>query len=185
MNRTLLAIGAASLSLACAFTTGCSSSSTSDNTATDAGGAGDGAATGTLYARLGEHSGIASAISAIVAQELMDTEISAFFGNLGSAGHPTAAQLEACFTDLLSVAAGGTAEMYPTTESGFTCRSMKDAHASLHIPQATFDKFVSIAAAELKTLGVADADIQTIGGVLNGTATDIVDPTAVADAGPG
>jgi len=57
---------------------------------------------------------------------------------------------------------------------------MHASHVALHIPGATFDKFVMIAAGVLKSAGVADADIQTIGGVLNGTKTDIVDPAAPA-----
>ena len=181
MIRKLFVISASSLVLALAA--GCSSSSTSSSSTPDGGtAAGDGGSSDTLYTRLGGHDGIRKAINAIVAAELADTEIASFFGNVGMPGHPTADQIEACFTDLLGNAAGGT-EAYPATESGFTCRSMKDSHASLHIPQATFDKFVTIAAGELKTLGVADADITTIGGVLNGTQSAIVDPNAVADAG--
>lgn len=60
---------------------------------------------------------------------------------------------------------------------GFTCRDMKTAHAALHISGATFDKFVTIAAGTLKRLGVADADITVVGGVLVSTKADIVDPS--------
>jgi hypothetical protein len=59
---------------------------------------------------------------------------------------------------------------------------MATIHRPLHISGGTFDKFVMIAAGELQTLGVAAADIQTIGGVLNSTKTAIVDPS-LADAG--
>ncbi len=142
---------------------------------------GDGGAN-TLYSRLGGHSGIRTAINAVVAKELMDPEIAAFFGATGTQGHPTADQIEECFTNLLGKAAGGP-EQYPTTANGFTCRDMHSSHVGLHIPGSTFDKFVVIAAGVLKSAGVADADITTIGGVLNGTKTDIVDPNA--DAGPG
>src|SRR3954454_10666391 len=77
-----------------------------------------------LYDRLGGHQGIRTAVNAIVAQELMDPEIVTFFGAVGKAGHPTADQLEECFTNLLGKAAGG-AEAYPTAVDGFTCRDMK------------------------------------------------------------
>jgi hypothetical protein len=164
-----------------AFSLGCSDDDTSGTTTTnttDSGGGGGtdtgtDAGTTTLYARLGGHDGITTAITAIVAEELKDTEIAAFFGNVGKTGHPTKDQVIACFTDLLGHAAGGT-ELYPATESGFTCRDMKTSHTGMNIPAATFDKFVTIAAGVLKTAGVADADIGTIGGVLNGTKADIV-----------
>jgi hypothetical protein len=143
--------------------------------ATGARAPGDAGTTTTLYSRLGGHDGIRTAVNAIVTEELKDAEIAAFFGAVGTPGHPTADQIEACFTDLLGKAAGG-AETYPTTESGFVCRDMKTAHASLHIPAATFDKFVTIAAGVLKGAGVADADIAVVGGVLNGTKGDVVSP---------
>ena len=76
-----------------------------------------------LYDRLGGHQGIRTAVNAIVAKELMDPEIATLFANVGQAGHPTADQLEECFTNLLGKAAGG-AEAYPTTVDGFTCRDM-------------------------------------------------------------
>lgn len=132
----------------------------------------------TLYQRLGGNAGIRAAVDAIVAEELKDAQIAAFFGNLGMPGHPTADQLKACLTDQLGNAAGGP-EVYPTTKSGFTCRDMKTAHAGLNISGAVFDKFVTIAAGVLKSAGVADEDITVIGGVLNGTKADI----AVSDAG--
>ncbi len=145
----------------------------------DSGVAADTGTASTLYTRLGGHDGIAGAVHLIVVEELKDSEISAFFGAVGTAGHPTAGQIEGCFTALLGSVAGGP-EVYPTTIDGFTCRDMKSSHAALKIPGATFDKFVTIAAGVLKTAGVADADITTIGGVLNGTKTDIV---VAADAG--
>jgi hypothetical protein len=151
-----------------------------DDTGNGSGGTGndtDASMTDNLYTRLGEHSGIRTAIDAIVAEELKDAEIASFFGAVGTAGHPTKDQIAACFTDLLGKAAGGP-EAYPTMESGFQCRSMTAAHAGLHIPAPTFDKFVVIAAGVLKSAGVADTDITTIGGVLNGTKGDIVDPAA-------
>ena len=151
---------------------------TDTGTTADSGVTSDTGAASTLYTRLGGHDGIAAAIHLIVVEELKDSEIAGFFGAVGTPGHPTAAQIEGCFTALLGKAAGGT-EVYPTTIDGFTCRDMKSSHAGLNIPGTTFDKFVTIAAGVLKTAGVADADIVTVGGVLNGTKADIV----TADAG--
>ncbi len=152
------------------------------------GGGGDSGSTDTLYKRLGGHDGIRKAVEAIVAAELADTEIASFFGQVGMPGHPNADQIEECLTIQLGSVAGGT-ETYPVmldaTHGSFQCRSMKAAHVALHIPASTFDKFVTIAAGKLKALGVADADITTIGTVLVGTKSDIVDPAAMYDAGPG
>lgn len=152
---------------------GCSSDDDDKSTpAPDAGGQTD-----TLYQRLGGHQGIRSALDAIIVEELKDPEIAPFFALVGTPGHPTGSQIGECFTNLLGRAAGGP-ETYPTVAEGFQCRDMKTSHAGLMIPDAIFDKFVTIAAGVLKTAGVADADITTIGGVLNGTKADIVDPSA-------
>jgi hypothetical protein len=178
-------------SLPLAVIASCSSSSPSppppaDGGATDSGG--DGTTT-TLYERLGGHAGIRLAVNAIVAAELTDTKIASYFFNQVAspvpAGHPTVDQLSECFTDLLGSVAGG-AETYPTTvtdEAGtFTCRDLATIHQPLGISGGTFDTFIVIAAAELKTLGVASADITTIGTVLQGTRTAVVS-SSVADAG--
>jgi hypothetical protein len=144
---------------------------------------------GTLYTRLGGHAGIRSAIDAIVAKELMDPDLESYFFNQVAtpvpAGHPTVDQLEECFTDQLGSAAGGP-ETYPTSvtdDAGtFTCRDMATIHTPLHISGGTFSTFITIAAGELQTLGVATADISTIGSVLTSTQAAIVDPN-LADAG--
>jgi hypothetical protein len=156
---------------------------------TDGGSDGGDATTTTLYQRLGGHTGIRSAVNAIVGAELMDAKIASFFFNQVAspvpAGHPTVDQLSECFTDLLASVAGGT-EMYPMTvtdEAGtFTCRDLATIHQPLGISGGTFDTFIMIAATELQTLGVASADIMTIGTVLEGTRTAIVS-SSVADAG--
>ena len=163
-------------------------STTRDTGATDAGN--DGGSTtdtggSTLYARLGGHDGIQATIAAIVTAEVKDPDIASYFApNLNNPNHkPQVADIEECFADLLGLAAGGT-ETYPTTTSGgFVCRGMDVAHANLHIGNGTFDNFVAIAAAELKTLNVSDTDIATIGGILDGTKPEIVDKAA-PDGGP-
>lgn len=142
----------------------------------------------TLYDRLGKNAGLKSALDAIVADELKDPEIAAFFSmNDGTkAGHPSAGQIKECLVLQLGMAAGGP-EKYPGKVSGdFMCRDMKASHAAIMpISAATFDKFVTIAAGTLKRLGVADADIAVIGGVLNSTKADITTASTLTDAGPG
>jgi hemoglobin len=186
--------GTVTCALIAALAVGCSSSSSGSPTTppVDSGGGGDGATT--LYERLGGNSGIAGAVDAIVAAEVQDPDIASFFAPNGQSGHmPTVAQIKACLVLQLGNAAGGP-EVYPgTVAGGFTCRSMKAAHASLHIGNGTFDKFISIAAMTLMTAGVSAADIGTIGGVLTSLKPDIVDPSAPdggpfmggSDAGPG
>ncbi len=172
-------------------------SSGSSGAATDGGGD----AGSTLYSRLGGHAGIRGAVNAVVAQELMDTDIQTYFFNQVAAsvpaGHPTADQIEECFTDLLGHIAGGP-ESYPTTvvtlddagadAGSFTCRDMVTIHQPLKISGGTFDTFVTIAGGVLTSaMGTGNytytaADIQTVAGALVGTKSDIVDP-AQADAG--
>ncbi|MBL8683095.1 MAG: group 1 truncated hemoglobin [Myxococcales bacterium] len=150
------------------------------------GGGGDGG--GTLYTRLGGRAGIATAVDAIVAQELMDPEIASYFyfqvtpGSSGMPpvnGHPSVAQLKSCLVNQLANAAGGP-EAYPGTPAdnmGWQCRNMADSHRELRIPGTVFDRFVMIAAGVLTSAGVAPADITVIGGVLNSTRSAIVDPS--------
>jgi hypothetical protein len=147
--------------------------------------AGAGGLSGTLYERLGGHPGIKAAIGAIVTAELGDSDIASYFApNLKDPNHmPQPGDIEECFTDLLGSVAGGP-ETYPTTlDDGYVCRSMPAAHAALHIGGSTFDNFVLIAGGVLKDAKVADADIATIAGVLNGTKLAIVDKSAPA-SGP-
>ena len=147
--------------------------------------AGAGGVVDSLYLRLGGHPGIQAAIGAIVTAELGDSDIASYFAPaLKDKSHsPQPAEIEECFTDLLGSVSGGKEE-YPTTlDDGYVCRSMTDAHKDLHIGGDTFDTFVMIAATELKKLKVADADIASIGDVLNGTKTVIIDAKAPA-SGP-
>lgn len=177
-------------------------SSSSSGGVTDAGDAGS-----TLYSRLGGHAGIRGAVDAVVAQELMNTDIASYFFNQVAtpvpAGHPTAEQIEECFTDFLGSAAGGP-ETYPTTvvttdagtvtasdaggDAGtFLCRDMMVIHQPLKISGGTFDEFIMIAGGVLTSaMGTGPytyttADIGTVAGVLTGARSAIVD-TNQADA---
>lgn len=133
-------------------------------------------ANSTLYERLGEEQGIANAVDAIVAAEVQDPEIAPFFADATMPGaEPNVDQIKACLVAQLGAASGGP-QSYPTTVSGgFTCRSMAEAHAGLGIGSEVFDKFVGIAAMTLTSAGVSEADVETVGGVLNGTKSAIVE----------
>jgi hypothetical protein len=129
---------------------------------------------------VGGNAGIKGAVKAIVEAEVKDADIASFFffqssKNGGPAdGHPSVAAIEECLVLQLGEVSGGP-EKYSNakTTDGHTCRDMKTAHTGFNISDKTFDKFVTIAAGVLKTAGVADADIATIGTVLNGTKKDI------------
>ena len=161
----------------------------------DASSSGDGSActTGTIYARLGGHAGIRGAVNAIVKQELLDPDIQTYFFNQVAmpipAGHPSADQIEQCFTDLVAATVGGPGESYPpdggVTDDGgtFMCRAdMTQIHAPLLISGGTFDKFVMIAGQVLTTAMVCPDDISALAGALDGEKTAIVSPQS-ADAG--
>ncbi len=138
-----------------------------------------GGMTDSLYNRLGKKDGITKAVDAIVAAELANAEIASYFAVTAN-GNPTAAQVKECLVNQLGVAAGGPASevKYPTTVTGdYMCRDMAKSHAELGIPNGVFGNFIAIAAGVLKTAGVADKDIETIGTVLTGMKSDIVKDT--------
>ena len=146
----------------------------------------------TLYDRLGGYTGIHSALVAIVGKELQNADIASYFFNQVAspvpAGHPTAAQIEDCFSVLLAQAAGGPFSYPPdggvTDDAGggtFVCRDMATIHQPLLISGGTFDEFVSIAAATLAPT-VCTADLTMIGTVLDSTRSAIVF-APLADAG--
>jgi hypothetical protein len=205
-TTTSTSSGSTSSSSSAASSSGASTSSTSSSSSSsgvavaDAGDAGDASESadaggtpcsdaGTLYSRLGGHSGIRGAIDAIVAAELADPEIASyfFFQAAGAAGHPNPQQIEECFTDLLAANAGGT-ETYPpdggvTDDAGnvWHCRDMVTIHAPLLISGGTFDRFITIAAGVLGP-DVSSCDLDTIASVLEGTRSAIV-TSSLADAG--
>ncbi|MEO7034047.1 MAG: hypothetical protein ABI548_09195 [Polyangiaceae bacterium] len=153
----------------------------------EAGAGGEGGAVNmtNLYDRLGGHDGIAAAVAAIVTEELKDPVIVTYFSQQARSSHkPTGTDIGECLTNLLGKAAGGQ-EAYPfTTPSGFTCRNMSAAHATLGIGAGTFDKFVLIATGVLTDAHLEDADVAAVASVLNGTKTSIVDPNVPSGLAP-
>jgi len=133
----------------------------------------------TLYQRLGGHAGIQKLIAATLTRVLQDPQQASYFVHnvpTPAAGHPTAADIVECFTDLVGSATGGP-ESYPTTTpSGFKCRDMVAAHAGLHIPNGVFNDFASTAAATAIADGVTPADVARLGALMNTTRSQIVDP---------
>jgi hypothetical protein len=161
--------------------------------------AGAGGEASTLYDRLGGNTGIKGAVDAIVAAEVGDPDIASYFSQSADPTYsPSVTDIKECLVLQLGKVTGGP-EKYPdTVTSGFVCEDMVTAHADLGINTGTFDKFVMIAAGVLTSAGVSDADVGTIGGVLNGTKPAIVTvspdtdteractaPAACAEAGAG
>ena len=146
---------------------------------------GTGTSASTLYTRLGGQKGIRDDLVLIVMEELKDAETASYFAGIGANGRPNQEQIVECLTNQLSSAAQGP-EKYPgvpADNKGWQCRNMKDSHKDLGIPKTIFVRFVATAAGVLKKAGVSDADIGVIGGVLNSTEADIVDPSRTGDGG--
>jgi len=168
-------IGAAALAV------GCSSSNDTGTTPADK----PASTQEGLYGRLGGHDGLVKAVDAIVAEELKDPEIASYFyfqvQKPIPQGHPSADQIKECLVAQLGNAAGGP-EKYPfATSTGFECRGMTTAHAKLGIPDGVFTKFLTIAAGVLKSAGVSDDDIKTVGGVLDSTRAQVAQDTSRKD----
>lgn len=156
----------------------------------------------TLYDRLGKNAGLKSAMDAIVADELKDPEIAAFFApNLNPAGppagRPNGAQIKGCLVEQIANAShdttkGDTAMPYPTKlADGFQCRDMKTSHAGLGVTESAFNKFGAIAAAVAKGAGLAEADLTSLtnflavnkAAIVSAPVTDGGTDSAVVDSG--
>jgi hypothetical protein len=180
--------------------TGTAGKGGSTGTVAEAGAGGD---AGTIYDRLGGNAGITTAVAAIVGAEVTDLEIASYFSQSTSNPNysPSVTDIEECLVLLLDSTTGGPQTYLGTkVTSGFACQSMVEAHADLGINSGTFTKFVTIAAGVLAAppFSVSTADLTVIGGVLNGTETQIVTaspdsdtekpctaPAACAEAGAG
>jgi hypothetical protein len=172
---------------------------TPDSGGTDGGTDGDPCAAGTLYSRLGGHAGIRSAVNAVVAGELGDSDIKSYFFNQlrtpVPSTSPTGGEIEECLTDQLGAAAGGP-EVYPPVGGAYDdgggnlggpagtwmCRDMATIHQKLLISGGTFDKFITIAGGVLTAANVCPNDITAVAMVLTGARSSVV-YAPLADAG--
>jgi hemoglobin len=119
----------------------------------------------TLFDRLGGRDAIVAVVDSFVARVAADTRINSFF--TAAASDP--ARLSAFKTklvDQICQASGG-----PCTYTG---KDMKTAHAGMKITNAHFDALVEDLVATLKAFNVAQADQDTLLGVLAPMRTDIV-----------
>jgi hypothetical protein len=204
MKKQILLYTFAMVAVAGAALSACGSSS---ETPMDAGTVTPDSGALTAYERLGGHAGLLAFVKGEVENKvLQDTNLKTYFFNQVAtpipAGHPSAAQIEECFTRL--VASVVAAETYPgppvadpanTNTPSFTCRDMVSAHAGLKIGDKTFDAFVGVIAADLMPLVVPDgttltaghisqSEFNTLAGGLTGQKPAIVDTTAAAGPAP-
>ncbi|WP_394841827.1 hypothetical protein LZC95_32715 [Pendulispora brunnea] len=163
--------------------------------------------TPSAYERLGRHQGLLALVKTEVEQKILkDTNLKTYFFNQVAnpipAGHPSAAQIEECFTRLVGLVLQ--AEAYPgtavndpanTNTPNFTCRDMASAHTGLKIGDKTFDAFVTILATDLMPLVVADgttpkngqitqSEFNALAKALTDTKSEIVDPNAAPGPAP-
>ncbi|MFT3694800.1 MAG: group 1 truncated hemoglobin [Kofleriaceae bacterium] len=122
---------------------------------------GGGAAKDSLYTRLGGETGIKGVVKDFVENiVLKDDRISKFFLNADGPG------LEKKLYDQICEAAGGPCK--------YTGKDMKTAHAGMGIKEADFNALVEDLVKALDNAHVADADKQTLLGVLGPMKGDIV-----------
>jgi hemoglobin len=119
----------------------------------------------TLYDRLGGRSAIVAVVDSFVAIVAADTRINGFFK--ATASDPARlATFKTNLVDQVCQASGG-----PCTYTG---KDMKTAHAGMKITNAHFDALVEDLVTTLKAFNVAQADQDTLLGVLAPMRTDIV-----------
>jgi hypothetical protein len=162
-----------------------------------AGGAGTAGAcsdAGTLYSRLGGDTGIHALVEAMTAAELADEEIkSYFFNQLATpvpAGHCTIAEMNACFTNYISIVSQGLQADNPPsvvvdaggTTFSYMCKFFHVVHPPLLITGGTYDRYVMIASAALANANVSACDIAALFGIISTQRQDIVSPS-LKDAG--
>ncbi len=115
----------------------------------------------TLYTRLGGEAGVKGVVKDFVENNVAkDARINTFFANSDIPG------FEKKLYEQICAAAGG-----GCTYSG---KDMKTAHAGMKIKQADFDALVEDLVKALDNAKVADADKQTLLGVLGPMKADIV-----------
>lgn len=117
----------------------------------------------TLYKRLGEEAGIRGAVKIFLGKVIGDAKINGYFLHTAL----QAQRLEDCLVKQIAQAAGGPQK--------YDCKDMKSAHAGMGISKQDFTDLVGHLVDTLKTAKVAQADIDTIAGVLGPMEKDIVE----------
>jgi len=127
--------------------------------------------------RLGGADGIAEFISAKVVPALLDSELAPFFEGRVTRLTESTSQTVQCLARLLDHDLGGSSPKNGATDTDaaaapdfpvkHVCRSsMSDVHRGMRINDAQFSLFISIVATEALKAGVARADVQAVGKVL-------------------
>ena len=138
----------------------CGGSKKTDTTGGGGGGAGGGSAS-TLYARLGGETGIKGVVKDFVENNVAkDARINKYFLNSDIPGFE-----KKLYEQICSASGGGCT---------YTGKDMKTAHAGMNITEADFNALVEDLVKALDNAHVADADKQTLLGVLGPMKTDIV-----------
>lgn len=125
-----------------------------------------------LYERLGGSEGISTVINGFVGRVAGDAKINGYFLNSS-----VSSRLGGCLTKQVGALTGGP-EVYPAAgepADADGCRNMKDAHLGMGISMDDFGDLAGHLVDELAARGVAQADIDTIVGVLGPMAADIVE----------
>lgn len=120
----------------------------------------------TVAARLGGFPGILAFLHHFAVPALLaDPEIAPFFTRLTE----TPDDIEQCLAMLLDHDLGGSSPKNGAVlASGHRCRSsMSNIHRGLRIPDHVVDRFIAIVREQAAQAGVAPADIQVVGDVLN------------------
>lgn len=123
-----------------------------------------------LYVRLGKAAGIETVVDDFLTRVKADPKINGYFLNSSL----DTAHLSSCLVNQIGNATGGPEK--------YECKTMKDAHKDLHVSKQDFDDLVGHLSDALVAANVAQADVDTILGVLGPMSTDIVtDATNDAD----
>jgi truncated hemoglobin YjbI len=145
---------------------GCGSSDSKDTAAKGAGGSSTtpdaSVAKDALYVRLGKAAGIQAVVGDFLTRVKADAKINGYFLNSSL----DAAHLSSCLVNQIGNATGGPEK--------YECKTMKDAHKDLHISKMDFDDLLGHLADALVAANVAQADVDTIRGVLDPMSADIV-----------
>jgi hemoglobin len=120
----------------------------------------------TLYDNLGKKKGITAVVDDFVGRCAADTRINSFF-KATAADPKRLAKFKMNLVDQICQAAGGPCK--------YTGKSMKEAHAGMGVSSADFTALVEDLVAALDKFKVAEADKNTLLGVLGPMKSDIVE----------